>query len=46
MIYICILFGIYLLIFALCKTSKRADERIEEMNRGSDENSNNQRGDI
>ncbi len=35
MIYICILFGIYLLIFTLCKTSKRADERIEEMNKNS-----------
>jgi hypothetical protein len=35
MIYICILFGIYLLIFALCKTSKRADERIENMNKNS-----------
>lgn len=35
MIYICILFGIYLLIFALCKTPKRADERIEEMNKNS-----------
>lgn len=46
MIYICILFGIYLFIFALCKTAKQADERIEEMNRGSDEDSNNQRRDI
>lgn len=46
MIYICILFGIYLFIFALCKTSKKADERIENMNRGSDEDSNNQRRDI
>ena len=38
MIYICILFGIYLFIFALCKTSKKADERIKEMNKNSTKN--------
>lgn len=35
MIYICILFGIYLFIFALCKTAKQADEKIEEMNKNN-----------